>query len=135
MVSHEGEASGEGLGWIFWELCWWEGRSDVGTVLDVFRNRWMWCLGSRVRSGLGSAVGQLMINDLRSFSSLNESIIQQQQLLHVVIQLICPRWATPGVTLGWVELPSLKAGTRALQIRIPGQFQFGSCALNSRGSS
>lgn len=87
MVSQEEEASGEDLGWIFWGLCWWEGRSDVGTVLDVFKNKWMWCLGSRVRSGLGSAGGELMINDLRSFSNLNESIIHQKQFLHVVIQL------------------------------------------------
>lgn len=28
-----------------------------------------------------------MINDLRSFSNLNESIIHQKQSLHVVIQL------------------------------------------------
>lgn len=49
------------------------------------QNKWMWSLGSQ--SGLGSAVGELMINDLRSFSSLNESIIHQKQLLHVVTQL------------------------------------------------
>lgn len=52
------------------EVRYWNREIDGGITLGVFKNKWMWYLRSWVSTGLGSAVGELMINDLRFLQPL-----------------------------------------------------------------
>lgn len=95
-------------------------------------------VGTGVSGGLGCAAGQLKINDLRGFSNLNDPETNQQQLLRAVIHL------SDVSVLGHSLCNSGSGGAAKPQTwnqsspnevhesKIPGHFQFGSCALNFR---